>query len=273
MTARILKPSEAALDPSEPWLATDHTVALGDIADGKTPAPLHVQLADIIREKIYGREWGVGVKIPSEHELMARYSLARGTVRRSLDLLVQEGLLVRRHGKGTFVAEPGISHAAGSRPLSFAENLREQGKVFQTRVVDAWATPAPPDVAGALEVPPGTDVMFLRRVRIVDDEPIMCQESWLNLGACPGIAEADFEHESLFDAVERCSGNKIKYSRMRYSARVAGVDHAELLGCDESAAVLLLEQVIRLADKTPIEWSTTWLKPGQTVVSDAVQPD
>ena len=63
---------------------------------------------------------------------------------------------------------------------------------------------------------------------------------------------------------------KIKFSRMTYSARVAGVDHAELLGCDEAAAVLLLEQIIRLADNRPIEWSTTWLKPGQSIVSDAV---
>ena len=273
MTARILKPGESQLDPTEPWLALGHANDTKTAPDTKAPAPLHVQLADIIREKVYGRDWGVGSKIPSEHELMARYNLARGTVRRALALLVQEGLLVRRPGKGTFVAEPGISHAAGSRPFSFAENLHEQGKQFTTRVADSWVTPAPPDVARALETPDDADVMFLRRVRSVDGEPIMCQESWLNLNECPGLADANFEQESLFDLVERCSGRKIKFSRMTYSARVAGVDHAELLGCDEAAAVLLLEQIIRLADNRPIEWSTTWLKPGQSIVSDAVQPD
>lgn len=252
----------------------DETIDRSRHAGDSKPSPaLHVQLADIIREKIYGHEWGSNSKIPSEHELMVRFDLARGTVRRAISLLVDEGLLARRHGKGTFVAEPGISHAAGARPFSFAATLHEQGKDFVTRVADAWVTPASPDVARELEVAPGTDVMFLRRVRSVDGEPIMCQESWLNLSECPGLPDTDFTQEPLFDAVQRCSGRKIKYSHMHYCARIAGKEHGELLGCDEAAAVLLLEQTIRLVDKKVIEWSTTWFKPGQSVVTDAVQPD
>ena len=274
MAARTLKSDASLLDCAEPLIADDSGLERrGRSAETRTAPALHVQLADIIREKIYAREWGSGSKIPSEHELMVRFGLARGTVRRAITLLVDEGLLVRRHGKGTFVAEPGISHAAGTRPFSFAATLREQGKDFTTRVVDSWATPAPTDVANELEISPGTDVMFLRRVRSVDGEPIMCQESWLNLSECPGLADADFTSEPLFDAVQRCAGRKIKYSRMRYRARVAGKEHGELLGCDEAAAVLLLEQTIRLVDKRPIDWSTTWFKPGQSVVADAVQPD
>ena len=115
--------------------------------------------------------------------------------------------------------------------------------------------------------------MFLRRLRYVDGVPIMCQESWLSLDECPGLCDVDFEAESLFNAVERCAGRKIKYSRMRYSARIAGKDHGELLDCEEGAAILLLEQTISLVDYRPIEWSTTWFRPGQSIVSDAVQPD
>ena len=102
--------------------------------------------------------------------------------------------------------------------------------------------------------------MFLRRVRSVDGEPIMCQESWLNLNECPGLADANFEQESLFDLVERCSGAKIKFSRMTYSARVAGVDHAS------SSAATRRRRAFAGTDYSsgrhrPIEWSTTWLKP------------
>lgn len=234
---------------------------------------LHVQLADILREKIYNHEWNVNVRIPSEHELMQRFGISRGTVRRALKSLVEEGLLVQQHGRGTFVAEPGISHPAGVRPISFAESLHRQGKSFVTRVVDKRVVPAPADVAYELDVKPATSVMFMRRVRLVDGEPIMCQESWSNLFECPGLDVMDFEKESLFDAVQQCSHRKIKYSVMRYQARVAGREHGELLGCDESAAVLLLEQTIRLEDGAAIEWSNTWLKPGQSIVGTAVQPD
>jgi DNA-binding GntR family transcriptional regulator len=247
---------------------------------GKTPelvktssAPLHVQLSDILREKIYSREWGARTQIPSEHELMGSFGLSRGTVRRAIKSLVDEGLLVQSHGRGTFVAEPGISHPAGVRPLSFAESLHEQGKDFRTNVLDEYVVQSPDDVAHELELTPGDVVLFLRRVRTVDGDPVMCQESWSNLRECPGLDKVDFTRDSAFDAVQRCSGRKIKYSKIRYTARVAGKEHGDYLGCEETAPVLVLEQTIRLVDDVPIEWSLTWLKSGQAVVGTAVQPD
>lgn len=243
----------------------------GSAGEGPGEA-LFLQLAGLLREKVYSKEWCIGTKIPSEHELMRKFDLSRGTVRRAIRTLVDEGVLVQRHGKGTFVAEPGISHAAGVRPISFAESLRMQGKPFVTHVIDKRVVGAPADVAVELGLRPGDGVMFLRRVRSVDGEPVICQESWTNLSECPGIESIDFEETSLFDAVQMCSGRKIKYSLMRYQALVAGKDHGELLGCDESAAVLLLEQNIHLEDDAPVEWSNTWLKPGQSIVGTAYQP-
>lgn len=234
-------------------------------------SPLHVQLANMLRERIYKHEWPKGSKIPSEHELMRQIGLSRGTVRRALKSLVDEGLLIQEHGRGTFVAEPGISHAAGVRPISFAESLHEQGKTFTTEVVDKRVVPAPADVAQELEIETATGVMFMRRVRKVDGEPIICQESWSNLKDCPGLDEIDFTIESLYEAVQERSRRRIKYSDMTYTARIAGKEHATYLNCEAAAAVLLLEQRIRLEDRTPIEWSLTWLRPGQSIVSEAVQ--
>jgi DNA-binding GntR family transcriptional regulator len=159
------------------------------------------------------------------------------------------------------------------RPLSFAESLHEQGKDFKTRVIYESVIQAPDDVAHELELEPGAPVLFLRRVRSVEGEPIMCQEGWSNLRECPGLDKVDYTQESAFDAVQRCSGRKIKYSRIRYTARVAGKEHGIYLACEETAPVLVLEQTIRLADEVPVEWSLTWLKSGQAVVGTAVQPD
>ena len=240
--------------------------------DKDSPTHLHTQLADFLREKIYSHEWGPRKRIPSEHDLMGRFKLSRGTVRRAIKSLVDEGLLSQEHGRGTFVAEPGISHPAGVRPLSFAESLRAQGADFVTHVIDKFVVPAPSDVARELELEPGDDVLFIRRIRTVDDEPVICQEGWFSLSECPGLDEVDFTRESAFDAAQRCAGRPIVYSRIRYTARVAGKEHGAYLGCEESAPVLMLEQTIRLADDRPIEWNHTWLKAGQSVVGDAVQP-
>lgn len=262
-------PSSPIVSSSE---ATDEGKHAASHIDKSSSTLLHIQLANLLREKIYSREWRPRKQIPSEHELMRRFSLSRGTVRHAIRSLVEEGLLTQEHGRGTFVAEPGISHPAGVRPLSFAESLHSQGKNFVTHVIDKYVVPASLDVARELELDPGDSVLFVRRIRTVDGEPVICQEGWFSLIECPGLDEVDFTVESAFDAVERCAGRKIVYSRIRYTALIAGKEYGAYLGCDESLPVLMLEQTIRLIDDRPIEWNHTWLKAGQSVVGDAIQP-
>lgn len=233
-------------------------------------APVYSQLAALLREKIGLHEWAPGSRIPSEHELMARFGISRGTVRRAISELVDEGFLVQVRGSGTFVSERALSHPAGERSLSFGESLREQGKDFVTHVLEKRVVPAPADVAEHLCIQPDSPVLYLLRVRTVDGKPVICQEGWENLGECPGLEGADFSHETAFDAVERCSGRKITWSKVRYSASAAG-ERAEALGCDEGDPVLVLRQTIGLADATVIEWGLTWLLSGQEVAGTSVQ--
>ncbi len=232
---------------------------------------LHSQLSDLMREKVYSRAWAAGSKIPSEHELMDRFGLSRGTVRHAIKSLVDEGLLVQSHGRGTFVAEGGISHPAGDRPISFAESLRKQGKSFVTEVLDQEMLPAPTDVAYELKEAPGTPMLFMRRVRSVGGEPIMCIESWISVDRCPGIENADYTKEGQFEVVERCSGKHPAHAKVRYTARAAGTEHGAYLHCDESAPLLVLEQTISFEDRTPFEWSLSWLTAGQAVVGEVTQ--
>lgn len=233
---------------------------------------LHAQLSDVMRNRIYARQWVAGMRIPSEHAFMDRFGLARGTVRHAIKTLVDEGLLVQLHGRGTFVAEAGLSHPAGVRPLSFADSLREQGRDFTTQVLNQEVVSTPEDIANGLQMVPGEPSLFLRRVRYVGEEPVICQESWTNLAVVPGLDKVDFTKISGFEATETCSGQRIKYSRIRYTARVAGGEHGAYLHCDESAPLLVLEQIISFEDHTPFEWNLTWLTHGQSVVGDAVQP-
>ena len=129
---------------------------------------LHSQLADQIREMIYSRELVSGEKILSEHELMNRFGISRGTVRHAIETLINEGLLLRVHGKGTYVAEEGLSHPAGVRPLSFAESLKNQGMAFETKVLEKKVLPAPENVKNELQASSSDLICFLRRVRYVD---------------------------------------------------------------------------------------------------------
>ncbi len=248
----------------------------GPALDPTLDTPLHAQLAVLIREAIDNRTLRRGDAIPSEADLMARYHVSRGTVRRAIRTLVEEGYLTTRKGSGTFVAEGGLVRSGVRRPLSFARLLSDRGLDFSTRVLDRQVLPAPGAVATELSLAAGGTTLFMRRVRSVAGEPLVCQESWENLAACPGLAEADFEHESLFDAVERCSGRRVAQSEVRYLSLVAGAEHAAYLGCEAADPVLVLEQRIALDDGTPVEWSLTWLRPGESVagvsLEDQVDP-
>ena len=238
-----------------------------------SPTPLHVQLADAMRAKIASLEWRRGSYIPSEAELMSDFGVSRGTVRRAIGTLASEGLLVSRKGSGTMVASGGIVRSDGARSFSFAASLRESGVSYVTRVLEKEVLPAPDSVAAALRVESGCPVLFMRRVRSVSDHPVVCQESWSNLRACPGLEEADFESESLFDAVERCSGGRISLSHMHYLPRLAGDEHGGYLACSPSEPVIVLEQTIELEGSTPIEWSHTWIGPNQSIVGVSRQGD
>lgn len=232
---------------------------------------LHAGVSNYIRSKIYAKEWGPNKRIPSEHELMAEFQVSRGTVRKAIKTLADEGLLKQEHGRGTFVCQPHIEHPGGERPFSFAESLKEQGIAFTTKVVFKRRIPATAEVAVHLKIAEGDPVLRLRRVRSVGEKPIMVLDSWTPICRCPGIEDMPLETMSLFDAVEACSGGHIAHSNMAYSARAAGQELALVMDVSENSPVLNLEQLIMLEDGSPIEWGDTMLRAGQTITGTAHQ--
>lgn len=233
--------------------------------------PLHTQVSDFIRERIYSQEWGVNERIPSEHELMEMLGVSRGTVQKGIKTLADEGLLVQTRGKGTFVTKPVVQHPSGSSLLSFAESLRMQGIDFETKVLGQEIISANRACGEKLQVPENSPVLYLRRVRTVGGEPILYMESRLSLIACPGLERLDYSKRTLFSAVEETSGRKIGFAKVRYGARVAGKERGAVLGCDEKAPVLNIDQIIYLENNVPAEWGNMWLPANKYVISSVLQ--
>ncbi|MDJ1121509.1 GntR family transcriptional regulator [Olsenella sp. YH-ols2217] len=242
------------------------------MANDRSSEPLSSQVAEHIRSKIYAKEWGPGDRLPSEHALMEQFGVSRGTVRRALQSLIQEGLLTSEHGRGTFVRVPRVLHPTGNRPLSFAAALEDQGIRFETTVLEREAVTPPSHVATRLDLDGADLVLHSHRLRCDSaGTPLMALDSWIPLKRCPGIERLDLTQVSLFDAVQQTSGLLIAWSEMSYTAVLAGSDIGAVLGVPETAPALRLDQLIYLESGDPVEWSSVFLPGGHAITGVGVQ--
>lgn len=233
--------------------------------------PLYLQISNWIREKIYSNEWEIDTKIPTESELQKKLSVSRGTLKKGISLLIEEGLLVQIHGRGTFVASQSFSYPLGQGLISFAESLEQQNIQFTTQVIEKRIETATEAVRKLLLLPEKAKILYIRRVRFVDEEPIMIMENRINTEVCEGIQNIDFNEETLFSQIEKFSNRSIKYSESRYAARVLDENRAQLLNTHEEAPSLHLEQRVFLDGDIPVEWGNVWLKSNKYIVGTVLQ--
>ncbi|MEL4013788.1 GntR family transcriptional regulator [Dryocola clanedunensis] len=233
--------------------------------------PLYQQVVEWIRENIYSGDLAEDDRIPSEFQIMDMLDVSRGTVKKAVNQLVREGLLVQVQGKGTFVKKENLAYPLGEGLLSFAEALQSQKINFSTSVITSRIEPANRLVAEKLGIKPGQDILFLERLRSIGDEKVMLIENRINIELCPGITEVDFTKENLFPTIERLSNNKIQYSESRYAARLIGNDRGHYLDISEDAPVLHLEQLVFFKRGSPVEFGNVWLKGNKYYLGTILQ--
>jgi GntR family transcriptional regulator len=195
---------------------------------------LHEQLRETIREKIEAGIYAPGSKISSENELCQTYSLSRVTVRRALGDLVDEGLLVKRKGVGTFVSSQ-IPESHGYLTGSFSDNCRKKGMVPKTKIVSIGSSIPPADVAEALGET--CEVRFVRRIRFADEEPAVLEIDYLP-AALAFLADEVEDDSSLFRLLADHHLGPVTGFEDSFGVRLAGQELAGELQCDEDTPLL-----------------------------------
>ena len=192
-----------------------------------------------------------GDLLPSDAMLCVEFGVSRMTARNAMQRLAQERLVQRVPGRGTFVATPPVHRQADSL-LSFSTEMRRQGRVPTSRVLECGIRPATDEEVDRLALWPGAEVVGLRRVRLADGEPIAVESTALRADCAPVVLDADLERASLHAALV-AGGKVLANGRARIWAGTAGVEDAAVLAVPEGAA-LLVERRIILDDRgTPIE--------------------
>ena len=140
--------------------------------------PLYDQLVDILSEKIE-YEYRPGDLMPSERELSERYGLSRTTVRLALQELERLGLVVRQHGRGTFVADRSARTTNLLQAYSFTDQMIEMGRVPETTILEFSEHEADAKMAECMQIRPGDRIFKLKRLRSADGMPMMVERSYL----------------------------------------------------------------------------------------------
>ncbi|MFE9661134.1 MULTISPECIES: GntR family transcriptional regulator [unclassified Streptomyces] len=231
------------------------------------PTAIHTQISEHIRLRIASGQWPAHYRLKSEPELAQEFGVSRGTLRRALVTLIEEGLLRQVRGRGTFVTSTVIEPAIAQKLSTLSEDFASQGVVTSTVVRECALITPPRPVAALLDVPPATRVLRLVRVRSTADGPVALLFNFVRTDLAPGIEGSDFTDSSLFGVLENTYGLKIATARRTFSAEAASTEVAQALSLAPGSPVQYLQQVTYLADDHPVEYSDVWIHSGRLRVT------
>ena len=210
-------------------------------------SPIYIRLAGRLREQIIEGQIAAGEALPSERDLCAIMGASRVTVRKAIALLIDEGLLSRRQGSGTYV-RPRIQ-APGSFLSSFSEDAEARGEATDTIWLMKVLAVATPDEARLLELSADANVARLSRVRMAGGEPLAFENAVIPAEMLPDIETLG---HSLYRALNE-HGNRPVSGQQKIRAALAGPAEASLLSIPEKAEILRIERLTRRADGRPVE--------------------
>lgn len=225
-----------------------------------TRSPLYLQLAQQIESRIASGEWRFDQKLPSEARMCEAFGVSVGTVRKAIQLLVERGLLITRHGSGTFVKH--YTDCGYWNQFQHFQTFDGHLIRWESRLVVFETVPAPADAARVLGLSEGTSVLHIRRLlHRADASPSedVCRgsdETWLNPTFFEGLDAASFEHLncSLYELYERKTGTVICSVSDRIEAFVSGPEDLALHGIAQGLPVIRLKRQSRTFGNRPVEY-------------------
>jgi GntR family transcriptional regulator len=214
------------------------------------PSSKHALVRDAILSML--EELDVGDALASERRLAASLGVSRPTLRAVIDELVREGLLLRRHGSGTYVAEPKI--AVPLMMTSFSEDMTRRGMKPSSRVVSFDVATAGAKLGRRLNLPPMDEVWVITRLRLADDETMAIE--WLHAPRklLPELRREELASRSFYDLLRERRGILIAKGVQTIEPTVTSQQEAELLGVPLHAPAFLFERTTESEDGQVVEF-------------------
>ena len=216
--------------------------------------PLYEQIKVLITQSLIAGEWRPGELIPSEVELAARYKVSQGTVRKAIDALAMENILMRRQGKGTFVA----THDAEGIKLRFLRLTAANGQkeFLQSEFLSCQKGQLDAQLARALALKMGASSFIIKRLLTFSGRPLIYDHIVLPAAAFKGLTASKVEESegSLYSMYESQFGVRMVRAEERLQAVGAQGEIAKALGLAEGTPLLRIERVAFTYGDKPMEW-------------------
>jgi GntR family transcriptional regulator len=209
------------------------------------------RVRDVLRSRIIGGDYGC-MPLPQETDLCKEFDASRHTIRYVLDLLRDEGLIERRQGAGTFVVSAKLNQSF-NRLEGLAESFRAEQALVVNTVLRSEIVPASAVVAARLQVPAGTSVVSLERLRHVDGEPLSIDASYFPEDIGTPLLDLDLATNDIFSLIETTFGLGLGSASLAIEAVGADPTVADLLGVRAGAPLLFIERLTHSTDGRPID--------------------
>ncbi|APC49485.1 GntR family transcriptional regulator [Virgibacillus halodenitrificans] len=227
--------------------------------DSNNPIPLHVQISNALVKQIKAGMYKD--KIPSERELIEAYTVSRTTVRQAIAKLVNDGILKKVHGKGTFINEGKPIQEWLSNLNSLTETIKNMGMAPSSKLLAAEQIDVKDHSIDILNM----DLYMIERLRYADGEPLAIEKHYYPLSVGLKLSSYDLETETIFDLLENEMGITLAEAEQIISTEDADARVAGLLGIPKGASVLTVERIIADELGNPLEFYRGYYRPDKYV--------
>lgn len=219
------------------------------------PRAIYLQLLDIIEEQIGAKKLAPGEMLPSENEFCDAYHISRTTVRQALHELEQQGLIVRKQGLGTFVAEQKVARRLGNL-YSFTEDMKRIGMTPSSKIL-SYRLVYRDECSSPLQRFTSERLIEVVRLRLADGTPLLIEKTFLPVDLCPDLSWERLENNALYSILSEHYGLQPSRAVETYEAIIMSREESKLLECGEGQPAFLLKRSTWDQNELLIEYTTS----------------
>lgn len=224
----------------------------------KSPLPLYYQVKESILTAVKNKEFEVGERLPSERELAEYHNISRMTVKKAVDILVDNNYLIRKQGSGTFVADYHQSYSI-SPLLSFTKEMEKKGLNYNTKIL-AFNKITDYKIAAKMNLSPDSKLIQLERLRLIENKPFLLENTFLAADNFKDLKKEELKNSSLFKIIKNKYDIKLSNAEAEVEAVIFNAEIAAKMQIKEGLLGLYFEQFSKNEKEEIIEYTSAYYR-------------